>query len=425
MIPQPHRLPAEDFAALAHGGGGTRVIRALVAARRSKTLLLIRFILDAAGDDPQTRRAYQVLRQVQRVAPDAVDRVLDDPSVGVWANRTVVELSRGGSAGPAQLARIALAAAVRGRVTTTVLLPSPPQKVISLPSLGIALRAASGELAVRCGPEGTNLGGGVRIPFGWWEDGPGWRATPALKVDSDGIRASFLLNGWAPGELAPDLRVCANPDTGLWHDRIAEGWDLLVCRHREVADELAAAVTMLTPLRRPPSGVHSATVVDAFGCVFLSLAPDAESLALTLAHELQHTKLNALMDLFELLEPVPGERFYAPWRDDPRPLAGLLHGTYAYAGVSAFWRRQCELETVEAAMLHTQIEFAHWRASTLEAAQTLLASGRLTEIGRKFVAGMANVSQRWCSEQVPKEALTAATRRSDEHRARWKAIHHA
>ena len=55
---------------------------------------------------------------------------------------------------------------------------------------------------------------------------------------------------------------------------------------------------------------------------------------MTLTHELQHTKLNAVMYLFELLEPVAGERFYAPWRDDPRPLGGFLQGIYAFFGIA-------------------------------------------------------------------------------------------
>jgi HEXXH motif-containing protein len=421
MIPQPHRLREEELLALARGGGG-RTVRTLVAARRSRTLLLIRLIVGAARDDIHAQRAYQVLREVQQVAPDAFRRVVDHPSVGAWVTRTAKEVRRGSVTGAAELAWVALAAAVRGRVTTTVVLPpSPARAAIAVPSLGIAARASSGELAVRCGPGSTDLGAGVRIPAAWWMDGPGWWAARRVAVERDGVRASFLLNGWAPGELSPDLRVCHRPDVSVWQPRLAEGWDLLVRGHREVADELAAAVSVLTPLCELAGEVRSATLVDAFGCLFLSLPPDGESVAVTLAHELQHTKLNALMDLFGLIDPVPGERFYAPWRNDPRPLVGLLHGTYAYTGVSAFWRRQREFAPSAAARLRAHVEFAQWRSSTLEATQTMLASGRLTAIGKKFVAGMADTLECWCAEPVPKEALAIASRRLAEHRARWNA----
>jgi HEXXH motif-containing protein len=144
--------------------------------------------------------------------------------------------------------------------------------------------------------------------------------------------------------------------------------------------------------------------------VFLSLGPDARSVAVTLAHELQHTKLVALMDLFPLLRPDPAERFYAPWRDDPRPLAGLLHGTYAHLGVAGFWRRERDHDE------GGHVEFARWRAAALDATATMLGSGRLTEIGRDFVTGMAEVLAGWADEPVPATALERARALADEHR---------
>lgn len=422
MTPRPHRLAEQDLAALARGGGGAKVMRRLVAARRSRTLLLIRFVVCAAGaDDIVARRAYQVLAQVRRVAPAAVDRVLDHPSVGAWVTQAALRLAEGGPAASDTLACVALAAAVRGRVTTTLSMPA--REEISLPSLGIASRPVAGELMVRCGPQGTDLGHGVRIPPAWREDGPGWRAVPRIAVDSGGRRACFLLDRWAPGEPTSDMSVSDDPDLSSWRDRIAESWDLLARHHQQVADELVAAVTVLTPLRPPEAGISSATVADAFGCVFLSLGPDAESVAVALAHELRHTKLIALLDLFPLLKPVPGERFYVPWRNDPRPLLGLLHGTYAYAGVTAFWRRQRAYESSAVSELHAHSEFARWRVCTLEAARTMLGTDRLTPIGRRFVTIMADLLEQWCAEPVPDHAVAVATHLANEHRAQWLAAY--
>lgn len=38
--------------------------------------------------------------------------------------------------------------------------------------------------------------------------------------------------------------------------------------------------------------------------------------------------------------PDERRRYYAPWREDPRPISGLLQRTYAFLEVSAFWQRQ-------------------------------------------------------------------------------------
>jgi hypothetical protein len=40
------------------------------------------------------------------------------------------------------------------------------------------------------------------------------------------------------------------------------------------------------------------------------------------------------------MRPDDGQRYYAPWRADPRLASGLLQGTYAFLGVSGFWRCQ-------------------------------------------------------------------------------------
>ncbi|WP_433731951.1 aKG-HExxH-type peptide beta-hydroxylase [Actinoplanes sp. CA-051413] len=29
---------------------------------------------------------------------------------------------------------------------------------------------------------------------------------------------------------------------------------------------------------------------------------------------------------------------HAPWRDNPRPLGGLMHGVYAFFGFAGLWR---------------------------------------------------------------------------------------
>jgi HEXXH motif-containing protein len=405
-IPGPHRLTERELVALAQGAGTGRAIRTLAAARRSRTMLLIHFVVQSTAD-PRTRALYQTLRHVQKIAPAAVTKVLDHPSVGAWATRTAAGINRGEPADPAALARVILAAAARGGVKVPV--PTPACEEVFLPSLGTAIpHPATGE---------------IHVPHTWWEEGPGWHPTPRIDVNCDGLQASFLLDRWGPGELPNDLDVAEDPDVRQWRDRITEGWDLLVRHHRGVAEELATVVTTLTPLRDTGDGLRSATADDAFGCLFLSLPPDAATAAVTLTHELQHTKLIALMDLFSMVDPVERKRFYAPWRDDPRPAAGLLHGIFAFSGVAGFWRRQRTLEPVTEQELHANVEFARWRAGALDAAHTLLNSDCLTNIGRTFVSAIADLLDQWHTEPVPEPARAIAAQLAEEHHSRWRDAH--
>jgi HEXXH motif-containing protein len=208
-------------------------------------------------------------------------------------------------------------------------------------------------------------------------------------------------------------------EAGLWQSILDDGWDLLVRNHLPMARQVSAAITVLTPLSPPPNGMSSATSRETFGCIAMSTPPDAHALAVTLAHETQHAKLSALLDIVPLTRPDNGSRYYAPWRPDPRPAAGLLQGTYAYVGVTDFWERQRHHESGESAV-RANAEFARWRSAARLVAGTLLDSGALTPPGVSFVSGMARRLDEWAREPVPAAAATLAEGAADRHRSLWR-----
>ena len=93
----PHRISGQMLAALATGGGGAAAVRQLAAAQYSKHLLLVWAVRDTARRTrhPQAShacRGYDLLAEVQRGAPDAVEAVLRHPSTGAWAARALRSL---------------------------------------------------------------------------------------------------------------------------------------------------------------------------------------------------------------------------------------------------------------------------------------------------------------------------------------------
>jgi HEXXH motif-containing protein len=152
----------------------------------------------------------------------------------------------------------------------------------------------------------------------------------------------------------------------------------------------------------------------------MSRQPDRYTCAATLVHEVQHVKLSALLDLVTLTMPDDGQRFYAPWRPDPRPLAGLLQGAYAFLGVSGFWRRQREVAD-DSIRQRAEVEFVRWRAGAAQVIQTLRSSGRLTAAGQDFTGEMAQVLAAWRREPVSDEAVAAARREAELHLSTWQA----
>jgi uncharacterized protein len=175
-----------------------------------------------------------------------------------------------------------------------------------------------------------------------------------------------------------------------WQEQFQGAWREIKDTHAAYAPALAAGLTTLMPLAPAKEGSDvSATARHAFGAVATALPADPVVLALLLIHEFQHVKLGAVLDLYDLYDRTDDRLFYAPWRDDKRPLEGLLQGTYAHLAVTEFWRARQRASSGPVATAARE-RFLHWRAHTRDAIDTLVDSGSLTPLGAWFVDEMQN-----------------------------------
>jgi len=416
-------MPAGLFEAIAAGRGGSAAAQTLSQVQHSKRSLLLLGVIATAeksGHPERTlaRRGLELLTLAQDYDPDAVTVVIRHPSVGAWAHRTVTALRGGPStlgATPGGLAAVAAAAAIRAGAPAEIEVPVSGG-IVMLPSLGAAGPVDADVATVRHADGDTQVvaaGRPVMIPRDVRDRAPGWHPLHSLHAES----LDLLVDDVDPFRMpaAPNLASTAHPDR--WSAAFREAWTLLKQHHPAVAEEIAALVTVVVPLAKPAHGQVSSSSPETFGAIALSEPSDACTLASTLAHEVQHVKLSALLDLVRLTRPDNGSRYYAPWREDPRPVSGLLQGAYAYLGVSGFWRQQRTLGPE----IGAHIEFARWRKAAALVAEVLLASGQLTAAGMEFVRRMAMTLDGWQLEQVPEVAWQRATAEGERHQARWQA----
>ncbi|MEV6692631.1 HEXXH motif domain-containing protein [Micromonospora sp. NPDC051196] len=429
MIPTAHRLPRAVLDELAAGRGGADAVARLRAAQHSKSVLLVRAIIlllreRGHPDRAAIEAAYRLLAGLR---PEQRAGALGHPPVAAWAFGTVALLGGAGAAQayPGLLAAVAATAAVRTATDTDLDVPLAAGAAgrLDLPGLGTAalpVSATRARIRVARG-HAWAYGAGERIDIGAGSTDPRWQPVPRLELAHHGLRLSLLLDtrSWrhVPG-IGTGHRI-GGELTAAWRSRLDEAWHLLVEHHRPVAEEVSGALRALVPLPSPRAGSRSGTFHHAFGSVAMSLPPDARSAAVVLAHEIQHAKLAALNDMFALLEPGPADLFYAPWRTDPRPLDGLLHGAYAHLGVAGFWRRQVRVTAAGAARYRAEVEFARWSRAADDTVRLLAAQRRLSPVGRQLVDGMAGVLARWAVEPVSAQATERARRLLDEHRNRW------
>ncbi|MEE1789067.1 HEXXH motif-containing putative peptide modification protein [Streptomyces sp. SP17BM10] len=208
-----------------------------------------------------------------------------------------------------------------------------------------------------------------------------------LVLECDGLRWAPVIDHVGPWRVdygRPPAGPLTSAELGEWRARLAAAWAVLVRRHRLHAEAVAACVTTIVPLRAAPGGeAVSAAARRAYGAVAASLPDDPVLLALALVHEFLHVQLGALLDLVPLHRPNGAAVYHAPWRPDLRPVGALLQGTYAHLGVADFWRAEA---LAGVGRERAEREYERWRAHTLSAGETLLASGELTDYGLEFTA---------------------------------------
>ncbi|WP_320068908.1 HEXXH motif domain-containing protein [Micromonospora sp. RTGN7] len=432
---EPTRIEHEHFHALATGAGDERVIAALRRSERSWRLIVLRALLDACVNRPDAvgplapvTDAWQLLVQAHDVGPDVTEDVLARPQVGIWAAHTLRRLRNDSDPrvplwlDVGYLHALAAASAVRVGLSFDLDVPVR-QGAVVLPTVGSASVPPDVRVVrVRAGDGQVDLVTGARTVRCVAGD-PDWHEPIIIEVHADavGLRVELL-----DRDVYRDLRGPSSPqplsaaEIARWRACLAQAWELLVREQRSRALAIAGSLRTLAPLPlRERFRQLSASGAEAFGGVLLSEPDDAVELAVTLVHESQHHKLGALSHLITLCEGGGSIRYYAPWRDDPRPFAGVLQGAYAFVGITQFWRvyRHHAPPGERAA---ADFEFALWRRQTLGVLRVMAAAGRLTGHGQGFVETLHAELEACQDDSVPAAALGAAHAVALDHRAMWR-----
>ncbi|MGO4459259.1 HEXXH motif-containing putative peptide modification protein [Streptomyces sp. M-16] len=378
---------------------GTRLVRDV---RRSKRLLLLRAVLDAAPGAEAAER-WALLEEAERQDPEAVRDVLHYPATGVWAEETLRRLHAPQGPPPdlAHLGALAVAAALRAGIGFKATL-RPVGGRLALPTLGLLRPDRPGPLALT----ERSWDSCATLPL---------HALPGGRTALDDLDPYRAPSAAHPAPVRPARRL-----TPKGHKRWDTQWSgaltLLERYDSTRADEIGRLLRSVVPLA---GGTRSsgATLPAAAGSV-LARAQAPPALAATLVHEVQHGKLAALADILTLHTADRTPRFWAPWRSDPRPLEGLLHGAYAHLALAGYWQRAALYGARGAWAQHARV-----RAQVAAVLPVLRAQPQLTLTGREFVDGMA-AAERTMDELPPPGDQHATARRALEgERRAWCEDH--
>ncbi|MBV2152459.1 FxsB family cyclophane-forming radical SAM/SPASM peptide maturase [Kitasatospora sp. SUK 42] len=402
----PAALTPAQLDELARGYGGADTVSALARSQLALTRAMLAAAWDASGQG--SAEAWGLLSALDAGAPAAVDAVLAHPYARAWAAR---RLAGDLSVGLGPLAALAAAAAVRAGRGDAVAVPVR-DGWLHLPTLG-RIAVPDGEAVV------TGLADGFEVRA---QDGS------VFTSYDQPLRRVRLAGGWtvALEDLDPLRDSHDHPVAGRlpegellgWTGALREAWELLGRDLPGYAEGIRAGLSTVTPLRPGPAGRDvSSAARQAFGAVGIARPATAPTLALLLAHEFQHVKLGAVLDLFDLYDRADEQLYFAPWRPDPRPLEGLLQGTYAHLAVTEYWgTRTAAYDGLPAeAADRARAQFALWRRYTAEAVERLVESGALTGVGLRFAEGMRESLTPWLAVPVPRAAEQTADRMREKH----------
>jgi HEXXH motif-containing protein len=432
-----HLLPGAAFSELAEGGGSPATVRLLGDAQRSKHLMLLYAIAEAAAGGETApagfRAGYDLVARIQAAAPEAAAWLFSLPHLGGWEHDTLIHLEQGTPADLGHFACLAAAAAVRAGVPFRLDVPVIHGRV-RLPGLG-SLQVAGETPTVRWHSDGEWVTAGdwfagdrrLLVP----DDGtgaavPGWSGTPVIRAAADGLTWTVLLETGDPylDRYTLPMRTAMPPgELAGWRQRVRSAWRILADRHRWAAEPMADVVSVIVPLTpHSDTDLVSATTPAAYGAIATSWPPDEVTLAETLVHEFQHVKLCGLLDMVPLA--AAGEqKVYAPWRQDPRPAGGLLQGIYAHLGIVRFWQAQRHAEAGRDGQLRAQVHVARWGRAVEQATQTLLDTGSLTPDGVRFAGLVRARGQQLMAAPVSGEAAAIAAEAALDHWLTWQLRH--
>lgn len=422
MTAAVHELDPALFDRLAAGTGGATAVDALRAAQLSKHLQLIGYLLERWPGPASERDAVaDALERARRRDLARFREVVGAPLVGGWA-AIAARAAHQGRAQWTDIAHLAALAMVAGAATGADGVAEIPVRdgLAAVPGLGVAevgpvdralLTAQGGRLTVHAS--------GLAIEARADNDDPRWSPVRRLTAETAGLHFAVDLDDVDPyrhgHHVPPALRLPAE-ELPVWQELFAGACELLAHQLPERAAEVRAGLRTLVPLRMDGRSARSATIRHAFGVFGLTRPPSAAEFAVTIVHEFQHSKLSAMLDLVPMSDPADQNRYFAPWRTDPRPLAGLLQGVYAFVGVADTWRA---LRHVDGLRPEAERQFATARLQVHTGLDAIEGAGALTPAGHALVGRLRQTTDALLAEPVPPAIARAAEETNARIRQLW------
>jgi HEXXH motif-containing protein len=420
LLARRHRLSSAQLNDIAWGRPDVQAVQVLFDADDSRRRLLLAVALRRFDQaEPAVLEALAVLQAAQRRDQRMVAELLRISWLGPWATGLLSRRHRKTQQPANRLGALAAVAALRTGIDARLAVDLDDGK-LHLPGTGTltvedhpnteaVLESRGGRLDI------TVASHRLRLPTTPTRD---W--FPVRTVQEGALR--LLIDDLHPGRdcfAEPPAQRLSEAAFRRWRDVTIASWRLLCRATPAFARQVAQGIRVIVPLAALAHGMDtSVSCVDALGAIATTTPSDPVRLAVTMVHEWSHSLLNGILGFVDLLQDPAGAQpslYFAPWRPDPRPISGVLHGTFAFLAVAETWQALLTHDGDEQAAA----ELALRRLQLTEVLAMLPTAPELSEQGRRFVDILRRRNAALMDTPLHPRVVAAATARLDEQRAGW------
>jgi uncharacterized protein len=139
----------------------------------------------------------------------------------------------------------------------------------------------------------------------------------------------------------------------------------------------------VVPLIADDAGAQrSETSSDAFGAIATALPSSPDALAMLLVHESQHLLLDTVLATHDLYDVSDERTFSVGWREDERPIDGVLQGAFAHVALAEAWKARHVADDGDPAESRAlAYRYGAWSRISLD---QLISHGALSPLGVTF-----------------------------------------
>lgn len=179
-------------------------------------------------------------------------------------------------------------------------------------------------------------------------------------------------------------------------------------------------IHFFVPLRRSDNAHFSFTLSQMPGLLFVGGSVNWLPIVEALVHETGHARLHHANEVYPLVRQDDAEICYSPWRNDPRPPTGVLHGFYVFRLVLDFWtevleQRRAPLDDAGQRYVRSRVALIHLQ---LGEAIAVLEKVDMAPFGRRLVEALAAGMRDSAALPVSQRDLDAARTQTAQNRTR-------